>query len=49
MLVERQIRCNMRIVEAIIQAMYYEICIVINARSIKASTMLRCPIPTPID
>ena len=36
MLVERQIRCNMRIVEAIIQAMYYEICIVINARSIKA-------------
>ena len=26
----------MRIVEAIIQAMYYEICIVINARSIKA-------------
>ena len=35
-LIERQIRCNMRIVEAIIQAMYYEICIVINARSIKA-------------
>lgn len=34
-LIERQIRCNMRIVEAILQAMFYERCIVISARSVK--------------
>ena len=34
-LVERQIRCNMRIVEAVLQTMFYERCIVISARSVK--------------
>jgi hypothetical protein len=34
-LIERQIRCNMRIVEAILQTMFYERCIVISARSVK--------------
>jgi hypothetical protein len=35
-LVERQMRCNMRIIEAIIQTMFYDKCIVINPRSVKA-------------
>ena len=35
-LVERQMRCNMRIVEAVIQSMFYDVCTVINARCIKA-------------
>lgn len=35
-LVERQMRCNMRIVEAVLQALFYDICIVINARCVKA-------------
>tara|TARA_R100000951_G_scaffold115508_1_gene123805 strand:+ start:714 stop:1247 length:534 start_codon:yes stop_codon:yes gene_type:complete len=34
-LVERQIRCNMRIVEAILQTLFYDRCIVISARSVK--------------
>jgi hypothetical protein len=34
-LVERQIRCNMRIVEAVLQTMYYNVCIVVSARSVK--------------
>lgn len=35
-LVERQMRCNMRIVEAVVQTLFYDICTVINARSVKA-------------
>ena len=35
-LVERQMRCNMRIVEAVIQTLYYDVCTIINARSVKA-------------
>tara|TARA_B100000212_G_C27363719_1_gene529366 strand:- start:404 stop:970 length:567 start_codon:yes stop_codon:yes gene_type:complete len=35
-LVERQMRCNMRIVEAVIQTLYFDKCVVINARSVKA-------------
>lgn len=35
-IVERQMRCNMRIVEAVIQAMFYDACIIISARSVKA-------------
>jgi hypothetical protein len=35
-LVERQMRCNMRIIESVLQTLYFDICIVINARSIKA-------------
>lgn len=34
-IVERQIRCNMRIVEAVIQTMFYDKCIIISARSVK--------------
>lgn len=34
-LIERQIRCNMRIVEAILQTMFYDDCLVISARSVK--------------
>ena len=34
-IIERQIRCNMRIVVAILQTMFWEICIVISARSVK--------------
>ena len=35
-LIERQMRCNMRIVEAVLQALFFERCIIINARSVKA-------------
>ena len=35
-LVERQMRCNMRIVEAVIQTLFFDKCVVINARSVKA-------------
>ncbi len=35
-LVERQMRCNMRIVESVIQTLYYDVCTIINARSVKA-------------
>ena len=34
-LIERQIRCNMRIIESVIQALYYERCLIISARSVK--------------
>ena len=33
-LIERQMRCNMRIVEAVIQTLFYNICTIINARSV---------------
>jgi hypothetical protein len=35
-LVERQMRCNMRIVEAVLQTLFFEKCIIINARCVKA-------------
>ena len=34
--IERQMRCNMRIVEAVLQSMFFPVCTVINARSVKA-------------
>ena len=33
--VERQMRCNMRIIEAVLQTLFFERCYVINARSVK--------------
>ena len=33
--IERQIRCNMRIVESVLQSMFYDVCIIISARSVK--------------
>lgn len=33
--IERQMRCNMRIVEAVLQALFYERCVIISARSVK--------------
>lgn len=33
--IERQIRCNMRIIEAVLHSMFYDRCTVINARSVK--------------
>ena len=33
--IERQIRANMRIIEAILQTLFYDRCIVISARSVK--------------
>ena len=33
--VERQMRCNMRIIEALFQSTFFDICTVINARSVK--------------
>ena len=35
-LVEKQMRCNMRIIEAVLQSMFFDKCVVIHARSIKA-------------
>ena len=35
-LVERQMRCNMRIVEAVLQTLFFDRCVIINARSVKA-------------
>lgn len=35
-LVERQMRCNMRIVEAVLQTLFFERCVIISARSVKA-------------
>ena len=35
-LVERQMRCNMRIIESVLQALFFDMCVIINARSIKA-------------
>jgi len=34
-LVERQMRCNMRIIEALLQSMFFERCVVINPRCVK--------------
>lgn len=34
-LIERQIRCNMRIIEAILHSLYFDKCLVISARDIK--------------
>lgn len=34
-LVERQMRCNMRIIESVLHALFYERCIIINPRSVK--------------
>ena len=36
LLIERQIRCNMRIIEAVLQSMFFERTIVISAKSVKA-------------
>ena len=36
LLVERQMRCNMRIVEAVLQTLFFEKCLVICARNVKA-------------
>ena len=36
LVIERQMRCNMRIIEAVFEAMYYDRCHVINARCVKA-------------
>lgn len=35
-LVERQMRCNMRIIESVLQSMFFDTCHVINARCVKA-------------
>lgn len=35
LILERQIRCNMRIIEAVLQMLFYERCHVISARSVK--------------
>ena len=35
-IVERQMRCNMRIIEALLQQAFFEVCTVISARSVKA-------------
>lgn len=34
-LIERQMRCNMRIIEAVLHASYYDNCTIISARSVK--------------
>jgi hypothetical protein len=34
-LVERQMRCNMRIIEAVLQTLFYERCVVISPRCVK--------------
>ena len=34
-LIERQMRCNMRIIEACVQTMFYDRCLIISARSVK--------------
>ena len=36
LLIERQIRCNMRIVEAVLQTLFFDKCLVICARNVKA-------------
>ena len=35
-IVERQMRCNMRIIESVLQALFFDRCVIINARSVKA-------------
>ena len=39
-LVERQMRCNMRIIESIIQTMFFDRCLVISPKCVKAHYML---------
>ena len=34
-IIERQMRCNMRIIEAVLQCMFFEKCVVVNARCVK--------------
>lgn len=34
--VEKQMRCNMRIIEAVLQSMFFDITVIVNARSVKA-------------
>lgn len=34
-LIERQMRCNMRIIESVLQALFFDVCLVINARNVK--------------
>lgn len=34
--IERQMRCNMRIIEAVLQTLFVDRCVVINARCVKA-------------
>jgi len=34
-IIERQMRCNMRIIEAVLQCMFYDRCVVVSARSVK--------------
>ena len=41
-LVERQMRCNMRIVEAVLQTLFFDRCVIINARSVKAHYNIAC-------
>ena len=41
-LIERQMRCNMRIIESVIQSMFYDVTIVISARSIKMHYHIGC-------
>lgn len=35
-IIERQMRCNMRIIEAVLQCMFFERCIIVAPKSIKA-------------
>jgi hypothetical protein len=35
-IIERQMRCNMRIIEGILQTMFYDRALIINAKSVKA-------------
>ena len=34
-IIERQIRCNMRIIEAVLQSMFFDKCVIISAKSVK--------------
>lgn len=42
-IVERQMRCNMRIIEAVLQTLFFERCIVINPRCVKKHYNLSTP------
>jgi hypothetical protein len=35
LIVERQMRCNMRIIEALLQSTFYDVCVVINPKCVK--------------
>ena len=41
--VERQMRCNMRIIEAVLQSLFYDRCVVINPRCVKRHYDLSTP------